>query len=135
MIRGYSIDMLHHLDELTSFNVMDLIVETVKRTAADQKRSCGYAPYIQLLINSKVGSDIYLLEHKHLPLQPELEDCTVTMNSADPSSAAAQEQAEAARAAAQASGPSSSTTRAATAEMPKSKGDQMAYLLSSYPKD
>ena len=32
MVRGYSIDLLHHLDELTSFNVMDLIVETSKRT-------------------------------------------------------------------------------------------------------
>ena len=125
MIRGYSIDMLHHIDEMVSFNVMDLIVETIKRTAADQKRSCGYAPYIQLLINSKVGSNIYQLERKHLPLQPELEDCTVTMDASHPSSAAAQEQAEAARAAAtQTRGASTST-----AQLPKTKSDQMTYLL------
>ena len=124
MIRGYSIDMLHHIDGCTNFNVMDLIVETVKRTAADQKRSCGYAPYIQMLINSKVGNNVYLLDRKHLPLQPELEDCTVTMDASHPSSAVAQEQAEAARATAQTSRPSTST-----AELPKTKNDQMTYLL------
>ena len=105
MIRGYSIDMLQHIDGCTNFNVMDLIVETVKRTTADQKRSCGYAPYIQMLINSKVGNNIYLLDREHLPLQPELEDCTVTMDASHPSSAVAQEQAEAARATTQLVGP------------------------------
>ena len=54
MIRGYSTNMLHHIDTHTRIRVMDLIVETIKRTAADQKRSCGYASYIQILINSKV---------------------------------------------------------------------------------
>ena len=44
MIRGYSINMLHILDEKAPFKVMDLMVETIKRTAADQKRSCGFAP-------------------------------------------------------------------------------------------
>lgn len=47
MMRGYSIHMLHHIDELVKFNVMDLIMKTIKRTTTDQKRSCGYAPYIQ----------------------------------------------------------------------------------------
>ena len=103
---------------------MDLIVETVKRTIADQKRSCGYAPYIQMLINSKVGNNVYLLDRKHLPLQPELEDCIVTMDASHRSSAIAQEQAEAARATAQTNGPNTST-----AELPKTKNDQMMYLL------
>ncbi|KAI4999691.1 hypothetical protein ZWY2020_004280 [Hordeum vulgare] len=35
MIRGYSIHMIHHLDTHTRFRVMDLIVETVKRTTTD----------------------------------------------------------------------------------------------------
>ena len=72
-----------------------------------------------------------MLEHNHQPLQPELEDCTVTMDPADPSSTAAQEQVKAARAAAQASGPSSSTARAAAVEMSKSKNDQIAYLFQA----
>ena len=46
MIRGYSINMLIHLDRHSRIRVMDLIVETVKRVAADQKCSCCYAPYI-----------------------------------------------------------------------------------------
>ena len=68
MIRGYSINMLHHIDLHTRFRVMDLIVETVKRTAADQKRSCGYAPYIQMLINSKLEKNVYALNRPHMPL-------------------------------------------------------------------
>lgn len=35
MFRGYSIDMLHLVNQMENFNVMDIIVETVKRTAAD----------------------------------------------------------------------------------------------------
>ncbi|KAE8780933.1 Pumilio-like protein 1 [Hordeum vulgare] len=54
MIHGYSINILHHVDNHTMIRVMDLIAETIKRTPADQKRSCGHAPYIQMLINSKV---------------------------------------------------------------------------------
>jgi hypothetical protein len=38
MIRGHSINLLHLLDVPQKFKVMSLIVETVKRTAADQKR-------------------------------------------------------------------------------------------------
>ena len=34
----------------------------MKRIAADQKRSCGYAPHIQTLINSKMGTGTYLLD-------------------------------------------------------------------------
>src|SRR5215216_4263494 len=46
MIRGHSINLLHMFDLPQKFKVMSLIVETVKRTTADQKRSCGYAPRI-----------------------------------------------------------------------------------------
>ena len=49
---------------------MSVIVEAIKRTAADQKRSCGYAPHIQVLINSKMGIGTYLLDKEHLPLHP-----------------------------------------------------------------
>ena len=38
MIRGHSINMLHHIDRSERFRVMDLIVETITRTATDQKR-------------------------------------------------------------------------------------------------
>ena len=56
MIRGHAINLLHLFDVPQKFKVMSLIVETIKRTAADQKRSCGYAPQIQELINSKMGT-------------------------------------------------------------------------------
>ena len=53
MIRGHAINLLHIFDVPQKFKVMSLMIETIKRTAADQKRSCGYAPQIQELINSK----------------------------------------------------------------------------------
>lgn len=87
MIRGHSINMLQIFDVPQKFKVMSLIVETIKRTAANQKRSCGYAPHIQELINSKMGIQIYLLDKEHLPLHPEFEDNTIVMNEEEPSSA------------------------------------------------
>ena len=89
MIRGHSIHLLQIFDDPRKFKVMSLIVETIKRTAADQKRSCGYAPHIQVLINSKMGTGTYLLDKGHLPLHPEFEDNTVVMNEDEPSSAQA----------------------------------------------
>ena len=62
MIRGHAINMLHVFDVPQKFKVMSLIIETIKRTAADQKRSCGYAPQIQELINSKMGTWKYQLD-------------------------------------------------------------------------
>ena len=48
MIRGHAINLLQLFDVVPQkFKVMSLIVETIKRTTADQKRSCGYAPHIQ----------------------------------------------------------------------------------------
>ena len=73
---------------------MSLIVETIKRTAADQKRSCGYAPHIQELINSKMSKGKYILDKEHLPIYPEFEDNTVVMNENEPSSAQAHEKRE-----------------------------------------
>ena len=70
---------------------MSLIVETIKRTAADQKRSYGYAPHIQVLISSKMGTCTYLLDKEHLPLKPEFEDNTVVMDENEPLSVQAQE--------------------------------------------
>ena len=89
MIRGHSINLLQLFDVPQKFKVMSLIVETIKRTTADQKRSCGYAPHIQELINSKMGTGTYLLDKEHLPLHPEFEDNTVVMNEEEPSSAQA----------------------------------------------
>ena len=118
MIRGYSINMLLHLDQHTRFRVMDLIVETVKRVFADQKRSCCYAPYIQMLINSKLEKHIFALDRPHLPLQPDLEDNVVVMNPDHPTSAAAQAEAEAAR--------------ATSAPVPRSRNEQMDLLINTF---
>ena len=95
MIRGHSINMLHHIDCSERFRLMDLIVETITKTAADQKRPCGFAPHIQVLINSKVGNKTYLLDREHLPLRPEFQDNTVTMDPSHPTSATAQAKKEA----------------------------------------
>ena len=84
-------NLLHMFDVPKKFKVMTLTVETVKRTAADQKRSCGYAPQIQMLINSKVGIGTYFLDRVHLPLRPEFEDNTVVMDASHPTSVEAQE--------------------------------------------
>ena len=58
---------------------MSLIVETIKRTTSNQKRSCGYAPHIHMLINSKMEKGTYLLDKEHLPLRPDFEDNIVVM--------------------------------------------------------
>ena len=71
MIRGHAISMLHVFDVPQKFKVMSLMIETIKRTAADQKRSCGYAPQIQELINSKMGTGKYQLDKEHFPLYPD----------------------------------------------------------------
>jgi hypothetical protein len=91
MTHDRSINLLHLFDNPQKFKVMSLIIETVKRTAADQKRSCGYSQHIQMLINSKVGTDTYLLDREHLPLQPEFEDNVVVMDASHPTSVEAQE--------------------------------------------
>ena len=77
---------------------MSLIFETIKRTAAYQKRSCGYAPHIQILINSKMPKGVYLLDKEHLTLRPDFEDNTVVMNVEDPTSVEAQEKWQKAKA-------------------------------------
>ena len=79
MIRGHAINMLHLFDVPQKFKVMSLIIETIKRTTAVQKRSCGYAPQIQELINSKMGAGKYLLDREHFPLYPDFEDNEVVM--------------------------------------------------------
>ncbi|KAE8802556.1 nucleolin [Hordeum vulgare] len=119
MIRGHSINLLHLLDTHTRFRVMDLIVETIWRTTADHKRSCGYAPYIHMLINAKLGKHVYLLDRPHLPLQPEFEDNEVVMDDNDPNSAAARMAAEAAR------------NRPPPVSQLRTQAEKMAFLVSS----
>ena len=86
MTRGHAINLLHIFDVPQKFKVMSLIVETIKRIAADQKRSCGYAPQIQELINSKMGTDTYLLDKEHMPIFSDIEDNQVVMDEDEPSS-------------------------------------------------
>ena len=84
MIRGHAINLLHIFDVPQKFKVMSLIVETIKRTAANHKRSCGYAPQIQEPINSKMGTGTYLLDKDHMPIYPGFEDNTVVMDEDEP---------------------------------------------------
>jgi hypothetical protein len=128
MICGHSINLLHLFDTPQKFKVMSLIFETIKRTAADQKRSCGFAPHIQLLINSKIGTRTYLLDHEHLPLQPEFEDNIVVMDPSHPSSSQAQEENQATAAAKAA--PEALASHAPIENL-ETKNDQMAYLLEA----
>ena len=128
MIRGHSIDMLQIFDGPQKFKVMSLIVETIKRIAADQKRSCGYAPHIQELVNSKMGTGIYLLDKEHLPLCPEFEDNIVVMNEEEPSSAQAQEKRAKANAEKAARMPSA---KEASQVFLKSKQYQLGYLIQA----
>ena len=101
---------------------------TIKRTAVDQKRSCGYAPHIQELINSKMGTGTYLLDKEHLPLHPDFEDNTIVMNEEHPTSVQAQDKRENARAEKAARMP---TVEEASQVFLKSKQDQLGYLIQS----
>ena len=107
---------------------MSLIVETIKRTTVDQQRSCGYAPQIQELINSKMGTGRYLLDKEHMPIYPEFEDNTVVMDENEPSSVHAQAKKEKAKAEKAVRMP---TTEEASQYLLKSKQDQLGYLIAS----
>ena len=128
MIRGHSINLLQLFDLPQKFEVMSLIVETIKRTAADQKRSCGYAPHIQMLINSKMGTGTYLLDKEHLPLRPDFEDNTAVMDDEDPTSVEAQEKREKAKAEKAAK---MSTAEEASQVFLKSKQDHLGYIIEA----
>ena len=128
MIRGHAINLLHIFDVPQKFKVMSLIVETIKRTAADQKRSYGYAPQIQEMINSKMGTCTYLLDKEHLPIYPEFEDNTMVMNEDEPSSVHAQAKREKAKAEKASKMP---TMEEASQSFLKSKQDQLGYLIAS----
>ena len=128
MIKGHSINLLQLFDVPQKFKVMSLIVETIKRTTADQKRSCGYAPHIQMLITYKMGTDTYLLDKEHLPLRPEFEDNTIVMNAEDPTSVEAQEKREKAKAEKATKMPSAEE---AAQVFLKSKQDQLRYLIQA----
>lgn len=128
MIRGHSINLLQLFDVPQKFKVMSLIVETIKRTAADQKRSCGYAPHIQMLINSKMGTCTYLLDKEHLPFRPDFEDNTVVMTEEDPTSTQAQEKREKAKAEKATKMP---CVEEASQVFLKTKQDQLAYLIQA----
>ena len=128
MIRGHAINLLYLFDVPQKFKVMSLIVETIKRTTADQKRSCGYAPHIQQLINSKMGTGTYLLDKEHLPLYPDFEDNTVVMNEEEPSSAQVQEKRAKVKAEKATQKPS---VEEASRVFLKSKQDQLGYLIQA----
>ena len=107
---------------------MILMVETIKRTATDQKRSCGYAPQIQELINSKMGTDKYLLDKEHFALYPDFEDNQVVMTVNEPSLVQAEEKKEKARKEKAAKMP---TQEEASEYFLKNKQEQLGYLIAS----
>ena len=128
MIRGHSINLLHLFDVPQKFKVMSLIIKIVKRTIADQKRSCGYAPRIQMLISSKMGKGTYLVDKEHLPLRSDFEDNEVVMDASHPTCVKAQEKrekAKAEKAAKLASAPDASQV------IFKTKQDQLSYLIEA----
>ena len=125
MIRGHSINLLQLFDVPQKFKVMILIAETIKRTAVDQKRSCGYAPHI---INSEMGTGTYLLDKEHLPLRPDFEDNIVVMNDEDHTSVEAQEKREKAKAKKAAKMPS---VEEASQIFLESNQDQLGYLIQA----
>ena len=51
-----------------------------------------------MLINSKMGKSMYLLEKEHLPLLPDFEDTVLVMDPSHPTSVQVQEKKEKARA-------------------------------------
>ena len=110
------------------FKVTSLIVESIKRIDVDQKRSCGYAPHIQMLINSKMGKGVYLLDKEHLPLLPEFEDNVVVMDPSHPTSVQAQEKKEKAKAEKAAKTPS---VEEASQIFLKSKKVQLGYPIQA----
>ena len=107
---------------------MSLMVETIKRTASDQKRSCGYTPQIQELINSKMGTGKYQLDKEHFPLYLDFEDNQVVMNENEPSSVQAQEKSEKAKVEKAAKMPS---VEEASQVFLKRKQYQLGYLIQS----
>ena len=104
------------------------MLETIKRTDADQNRSCGYAPQIQVLINSKMGTGTYLLDKEHLPLKPDFEDNIVVMNEEDPTFVQAQEKREKAKVEKDEKMPS---VEEASQVFLKSKQYQLGYLIQA----
>ena len=78
-----------------------------------------------MLINSKVGTNTYLLDSENLPLRPKFEDDEVVMDASHPNSVVAQEKAHAATVAKAANAPNASIVNL------KSKQDQLKYLLEA----
>nr|XP_045088124.1 myosin-11-like [Aegilops tauschii subsp. strangulata] len=142
---------LQELPEI--FKVMSLIVETIKRTTANQKRpdfednevvmdashptsveahekieKAKATKAAKMLINSKVGTGTYLLDKEHIPLRPDFEDNEVVMDASHPTSVEAHEKiekAKATKAAKAASAPDASIVNL------KTKQDQLTYLLEA----
>jgi hypothetical protein len=88
-------------------------------TDTDQKRSCGFALHIQMLINAKYGMSKYQLDREHLPLYPEFEDNEVVMDEDHPTSVKGKEEIAEAKAAIAAKKAVESSAA------PKSKADQI----------
>ena len=81
-----------------------------------------------MLINSKMGKGIYLLDKEHLPLRPYHEDNTVVMDASDPTSVEVKEKREKEKAEKAAKIPSAEE---ASQVFLKSKQDQLGFLIQA----
>ena len=84
-------------------------------------------PQIQELINSKMGTGIYLLDKEHLPIHPDFEDNQVVMHENEQPLVQAQEKNEKAKKEKAAKMP---TLEGASEYFLKSKQDQLGYLIA-----
>src|SRR3954466_16124330 len=81
-----------------------------------------------MLLNSRMGTDTYLLDKEHLPIHTDFEDNQVVMNKEEPSSAHAQAKKEKARKEKAAKMP---TQEEASEYFLKNKQEQLSYLIAS----
>ena len=84
--------------------------------------------HTSMLINSKMGKGVYLLDKENLPLRPDHEDNTVVMDASNPTSIEAQGKREKAKAEKAAKMPSAEE---ASQVFLKSKQDQLGYLIQA----
>jgi hypothetical protein len=68
-IPAYERNLLNALMKLVRFDVFEYIVDEIWNIATNPLRSCGFAPYIQFLIESVAQEKLYK-DVRHDPLRP-----------------------------------------------------------------
>jgi hypothetical protein len=65
----YERNLLHAIMKSTRFDVFEYIVDEIWNIATNPARSCGFAPYIQFMIET-VAHEKFYKDIKHDPLRP-----------------------------------------------------------------